>query len=1395
MVPEIVGAEANLFILQLLNDVMIKVRQNVTLKDLEASPKVVDGIFRFTSMACDLAGMGLFPGGERLVWECVIELFERGESVLNESSKGGLLTRFGKTKLTALYRPLNRSALALLARDDTKRWIVGQIIYHQRFVLNHANEDKPFLHGLVHYLTGFLLSDDRELRDGSMAILKLLLIVWEGVMKEILVVPPPRSGVAGLDVLNNGFDKLLQGVMGFQDWLSTKMELVVAVLNETASKWWGKVHAQEIKAMQDALKAFRAKQQRTSSKRAERDSEGRLIDIEFEAARRVQHERCRIEWIVPRKRERTATQERQHLTALMWQKTLWTLESERGIWGPEESQWDKLRWKLAFVEGAYHMRLRLEENTDFWLPPELLQSKSRVASPTRRVSSSPDVFSEKSSSASKAAAEDEDVNDDATVPTTPVVARTESVGFVTAKSPRFSAFEPDSPTRARLSFGGGGGGGGKNKKLPHSDDSMGSSDDSSLSLSPHAMLAFSPNKSDDNADMLAAAAAAEEEAALAEGRDKDEEAKLDRLQRFLEGDDKVHFRSSFNVGRIQGMSKTPAILLICQGSVYVVDDYQVDFEQQEIVDVERPSRAKSSHHSSGSGSRSSSPANVSGEITPGVMIRKRGASLSGSRDAHRLVLLGHDSRRWSYSEIVDLQQKRYLLQNIAIELFSADGRNELLSFATRKDKNDAWKQLNRAWTSQKARLSVDEAPVALAPGTAAAAAAAAAASASAGAGGWRKMSMMVLGPGSVSLEDNMTHRWRHGDVSNFEYLMFLNGCAGRSYNDLTQYPVFPWILADYDSAALDLGNPAAFRNLSKPMGAQTEERANVVRQRFEDYDPAEHDAPAFHYGTHYSSAAAVLYYLIRQEPFTSQFLWELQGGHFDHADRTFSSISGTWKSAAGLTSSTSDVKELIPEFFSTDEFLRNSNRLNLGVRTNGAPIDDVELPPWAGGDHSLFVLVNRMALESEYVSQHLHEWIDLIFGFKQRGPEAVAALNVFHFLSYEGEVNVDDIEDPLQRKATLDAIFNFGQTPRQLFFKPHAPRLVTEAFKGGLDHPFARIKNAARANLSFELLGEVGFPVAKLQSRGGSTIGVCRALQAFAGARLVRCDGPDQSLRLLAGGAVTDVLEGLHDGPVAALACGGGEHVVTGGADGVVAVCRVGARKNGGGACLELQRRLAHGQHRAAITAVAVSPVWNIVVTAAADQSVVLWDLRSHKMVRSLGAGAAASRKASSVVSCIAVDEKNGNVATASPAALALFTVNGEPLASLSLASVAPAECVCFVEAQFAVLGAVTLVTSHRCGTVRLFRLDSSSARNVRWGAEAPPEPPVAAVTAAAAAGHPHRFFLTEVYVYAAHTAPVTALLMTADGLVSADASGKVVRAFAKDDSGEPHEYVLKPTE
>ncbi|XP_035312092.1 neurobeachin isoform X2 [Cricetulus griseus] len=227
---------------------------------------------------------------------------------------------------------------------------------------------------------------------------------------------------------------------------------------------------------------------------------------------------------------------------------------------------------------------------------------------------------------------------------------------------------------------------------------------------------------------------------------------------------------------------------------------------------------------------------------------------------------------------------------------------------------------------------------------------------------------------------------------------------------------------------------AAFKKIdTKPIGALNPKRAVFYAERYETWE--DDQSPPYHYNTHYSTATSALSWLVRIEPFTTFFL-NANDGKFDHPDRTFSSIARSWRTSQR---DTSDVKELIPEFYYLPEMFVNSNGYQLGVREDAVVVNDVDLPPWAKKPED-FVRINRMALESEFVSCQLHQWIDLIFGYKQRGPEAVRALNVFHYLTYEGSVNLDSITDLVLREAMEAQIQNFGQTPSQLLIEPHPPR-------------------------------------------------------------------------------------------------------------------------------------------------------------------------------------------------------------------------------------------------------------------------------------------------------------------------------------------------------------------
>ena len=83
---------------------------------------------------------------------------------------------------------------------------------------------------------------------------------------------------------------------------------------------------------------------------------------------------------------------------------------------------------------------------------------------------------------------------------------------------------------------------------------------------------------------------------------------------------------------------------------------------------------------------------------------------------------------------------------------------------------------------------------------------------------------------------NMTQKWQRREISNFEYLMFLNTIAGRTYNDLNQYPVFPWVITNYTDAEIDLTSPNNYRDLSKPVGALNPSRREYFEERYAAWD-------------------------------------------------------------------------------------------------------------------------------------------------------------------------------------------------------------------------------------------------------------------------------------------------------------------------------------------------------------------------------------------------------------------------------------------------------------------------------------------------------------------------------------------------------------------------------
>lgn len=67
------------------------------------------------------------------------------------------------------------------------------------------------------------------------------------------------------------------------------------------------------------------------------------------------------------------------------------------------------------------------------------------------------------------------------------------------------------------------------------------------------------------------------------------------------------------------------------------------------------------------------------------------------------------------------------------------------------------------------------------------------------------------------------------------FLQFFS-LADRTCHDLTQYPVFPWVISDYESKTIDINDVKHYRDLTKPIGALNPDRLNQLLERYDEMD-------------------------------------------------------------------------------------------------------------------------------------------------------------------------------------------------------------------------------------------------------------------------------------------------------------------------------------------------------------------------------------------------------------------------------------------------------------------------------------------------------------------------------------------------------------------------------
>lgn len=244
---------------------------------------------------------------------------------------------------------------------------------------------------------------------------------------------------------------------------------------------------------------------------------------------------------------------------------------------------------------------------------------------------------------------------------------------------------------------------------------------------------------------------------------------------------------------------------------------------------------------------------------------------------------------------------------------------------------------------------------------------------------------------------NILQKWEKGDISTYNFLLLLNIYSGRSFSSPNYYPIFPLIDVDFEEIVK--------RDFSMPLAAQTPAKQNLFRSQWKQFSQSQSER--FIFGASMSSPIFLSSYLYRIEPFTS-LNKKLHKGELDKSDYLFNSITNICK----LMKLTNENREATPEFFSLPEAFENLRCEN--------------------NDYISWCYNNRKMLNDPSNRANVASWVDLVFGFAQRGEEAEKRINVYLPFLYEDVWDNFNGGDK-KKDMAIEMIMTLGMIPPQIF--------------------------------------------------------------------------------------------------------------------------------------------------------------------------------------------------------------------------------------------------------------------------------------------------------------------------------------------------------------------------